>query len=241
MVGKAMQEVSRRHHLFGLFLLFVVNVCWVVAAEISRPKGYDNLANSNEVDSMEMELLTPAEFEQLTVSEESDGERTSDVARKVRFAQMREVRHMPVSLADEALRARLPYATTNLLCTCSLPSQLKYSIVLSPLWIICTLSYQASLLFLSVSSVNLISASSSLLVLLFSAICAFSPSDRFTLTKLSLVACNLVGVAIVSEYSVSLFGTSLALFSALCYALYLVYFSYCQSSGFNVDMNFMFG
>uniref|UniRef100_A0A158PND5 Nuclear hormone receptor family member nhr-85 (inferred by orthology to a C. elegans protein) n=1 Tax=Anisakis simplex TaxID=6269 RepID=A0A158PND5_ANISI len=188
------------------------------------------------------EFQTPAEFEQVTMSEESDFERVSDAARRVRFAQVREVRHMPISLADEALRARLPYAASDCLCKCSsIPSQFKYNIVLSAMWIICTLSYQASLLFLSVSSVNLVSASSSLLVLLFSSICAFSATDRFTVAKFLLVLCNLIGVGLVSEYSVSLYGTSLAFFSASCYALYLVYFSYCQSVGFTIEMNFMFG
>uniref|UniRef100_A0A9J2PC44 Nuclear receptor domain-containing protein n=3 Tax=Ascaris TaxID=6251 RepID=A0A9J2PC44_ASCLU len=281
MARKAEEDWSLRGHLLGLILLFIVNLCWVGAAEISRfifvdlnfkrpflmayvklsmltvymaryfldkrygpdayeQSGYQKLATSNDEDLNETELLTPSEYERVVGSEESDVEGTSK-PRRVRFSKMCEVRRMPAGLAYEAFQARLPYSALSLACSRPLSRKFQYSCILPPLWIACTLSYQASLLFLSVSSVNLISASSSLMVLSFSAICLSSSSDRFTLTKLLLVLCNLIGVGLVSEYSLSLYGTSLALFSALCYALYLVYFSYCQNTGCDVDMNFMFG
>lgn len=223
-----------------MLTVYLFRYCLSRSSPVSNDsKGYNRLSNDNE--AFDMESLTPAEFEPVAQSEESDSERSAKLPRRVRFSEVREVRHMPVSLAEEALRARLPYSTTRLLCSCSLPEQLKYTAVLSPLWIICTLSYQGSLMFSTVSSVNLVSASSSLFVLVFSACCGSSPSDRFTVTKALLVVTNAVGVALVSEYSLSIYGTSLALFSSICYAIYLVFFSYCQSRGWDVNMNLIFG
>lgn len=281
MVKPSNNQSSTRRRIFGLFLLFIVNILWVAAAEITRfifvdlnfkrpffttyvklcmltlyllryfmikrdnsgpneQNGYNKLV-SDGTETFDMETLTPAEFEPVGISEDSETEHVLNIPRRVRFAQVREVRHMPPSLAHDAFLARLPYSATSLLCRCDVSRDLKYTAVLSPLWILCTLTYQASLLFSPVSSVNLISASSSLFVLLLSAVCAFSPADRLTLTKLLLVVCNFIGVAVVSEYSLSAYGTSLALISSFCYAVYLVFFTYCQNSGYEVDMNLMFG
>lgn len=57
-----------------------------------------------------------------------------------------------------------------------------------------------SLLFSTVSSVNLVSASSSVFVLVLSALFMFSPTDRITSMKVLLVLCNLFG-KLISKYA----------------------------------------
>ncbi|VDN53282.1 unnamed protein product [Dracunculus medinensis] len=82
-----------------------------------------------------VELLTPAEFEQISVSEESDVEKSFRLPRRVHFSQLREIRHMPLSIADEAKQARLPYSGAQYLCE-YLPRSFKYIFLLSIMWII---------------------------------------------------------------------------------------------------------
>lgn len=234
------------------FLLTYIKLCMLTAymfryflseddVETVKANGYTKVKNEASSEGGDVESLTPAEFERVLVSEESDAEYAPKVTRQVRFAEVREVRHMPLSMAEEALRARLPYSAADFWCYCAFPRQLRHALFLAPMWIVCTLTYQASLMFISVSSLNLVSSSSSLFVLILSSVCSFSPSDRFSWLKLLLVVCNFAGVALVSEYSVSSFGTSLGLFSAFCYAIYLTYFSYSQSDGSLLDMNLMMG
>jgi solute carrier family 35 protein F5 len=109
------------------------------------------------------------------------------------------------------------------------------------MWFLSSVSYQAALAFSSVSSVNLISASSSLFVLILSALMSQRAADRFTFSKLLLVVVNLSGVALVSNFSPSLVGSGLSLFSAFAYALYLAVFSTFSAKHGRIDMNLMFG
>lgn len=87
----------------------------------------------------------------------------------------------------------------------------------------------------------MISASSSLFVLVIGAI--FSPHsvDKFSFLKFGLVCLNLGGVAIVSQFSSVWLGTTLATVSALTYAIYLVIFSVMSRRNGSIDMNLLFG
>jgi solute carrier family 35 protein F5 len=161
--------------------------------------------------------------------------------RKVRFSLFREVRRLPESIANEAKRARLPYRPPILDCKCANSPLVKYTLYFAPMWFLSSVSYQAALAFSSVSSVNLISASSSLFVLILSALMSRRAADRFTFSKLLLVVVNLSGVAIVSNFSPSLVGSGLSLFSAFAYALYLAVFSTFSAKHGRIDMNLMFG
>ena len=137
-------------------------------------------------------------------------------------------------------------------------------------WQVCSLTYQGALLFTSVTSLNLVSCSSSLFVLVFAA-CAPSSHARFTITKVIfeyacissiatvkalLVILNLVGVSLVTEAGANPIGVTLgelshwvpprkdcraAMISALAYSLYLVLFSRFIDAYGDIDMNLMFG
>lgn len=98
-----------------------------------------------------------------------------------------------------------------------------------------------ALVFSSVSTVNLISASSSLFVLILSALFSGHISDRFSWTKLLLVVLNLSGVAIVSQFSAKFIGVTLSFISAVFYAIYLVVFSTISKKSGQIDINLMFG
>lgn len=116
----------------------------------------------------------------------------------------------------------------------------KYTIFFfAPLWLVCSFTYQAALLYSSVSSVNLLSSSSSLFVLVLAAL--VPPRERLTAWRLFLVLLNLLGVAIVSKVSSSLTGSALALISAFAYAVYLTAYSSFQARGHRLDINLVFG
>ncbi|KHJ98368.1 hypothetical protein OESDEN_01654 [Oesophagostomum dentatum] len=163
--------------------------------------------------------------------------------RSVRFAEHREVRRMPVDEAEEARQARLPYSPPIIDCSVSLrlPEHIKHTIFFfAPMWLVCTFTYQTALLFTSVSSLNLISSSSSLFVLVFS-ICFPSASSKFTLVKALLVAVNLSGVLVVSQFSTSLKGALFAQMSAISYALYITLYTRYQERNGDISINLMFG
>uniref|UniRef100_A0A914EJ56 Solute carrier family 35 member F5 n=1 Tax=Acrobeloides nanus TaxID=290746 RepID=A0A914EJ56_9BILA len=161
--------------------------------------------------------------------------------RKVRFALFREIRRIPSSIAEEAKKARLPYGYGNPIEGCMSSPFVRYVFYFAPLWFISSITYQAALAFTSVSAVNLISSSSSLFVLILNTLCPSRSSDRFTFTKLALVLLNFGGVAIVSEFSLSVIGAGLSLFSAFSYSLYLTTFSAVSAKHGDIDMNLMFG
>ena len=108
-----------------------------------------------------------------------------------------QVRRLPISEAADAQRARLPYSDV-IACSdvFSCTPRLKYAVFFfAPMvslvtfqlynrlqWLACSFTYQAALLFTSVSSLNLISSSSSLFVLILST-CIPSKKAKFTLVK----------------------------------------------------------
>ncbi|KAK0426339.1 hypothetical protein QR680_009654 [Steinernema hermaphroditum] len=200
-------------------------------------------------DEYEPEALTSPEFEPVTtvvsdaeaLQEDPSSPSREKRFRKVRFSLMREVRRLPSAIADEARKARLPYRPPTVECSLKFSPMTKCTIALAPLWLVCSMTYQTALMFTTVSAVNLLSASSSLLVLVLAAFFGRRPSDRFTCRKLFLVLLNLVGVAVVSGFSNSGAGAFLALGSAITYAVYLTsYQAVCDKFG-AIDMNLLFG
>uniref|UniRef100_A0A1I8ATI0 EamA domain-containing protein n=1 Tax=Steinernema glaseri TaxID=37863 RepID=A0A1I8ATI0_9BILA len=218
----------------------------IVVGEAPVDTKYTLLQDSE--DEYEPEELTTSEFEPVSVASDSEAlpEHASSPSkqkrpRRVRFSLMREVRRLPSAIADEARRARLPYRPPSVECSWELSPMAKCTIALAPLWLVCSATYQTALMFSTVSSVNLLSSSSSLLVLVLAAFFGRRPSDRFTCRKLLLVLLNLSGVALVSGFSSSGAGAALALGSALAYAVYLTSFqAVCDKFG-AVDMNLLFG
>lgn len=161
--------------------------------------------------------------------------------RRIRFSSQREIRSLPESEAEDAQRARLPYSETPCLPRFNCSIRFKYAVFFfAPMWLTCSFTYQASLLFTSVSSLNLISSSSSLFVLVLSA-CIPSKKSKFTIIKALLVLMNLAGVLIVSQFSSNLTGAILAQISAISYSIYLVMYARFLDKHGEIDMNLMFG
>ncbi|KAJ1347325.1 hypothetical protein KIN20_002360 [Parelaphostrongylus tenuis] len=149
---------------------------------------------------------------------------------------------MPETEASEARLARQPYSPPLFECPfpLHLPNHARHTVFFfAPMWLLCSFTYQAALMFTSVSSLNLISASSPLFVLVFS-ICLPSSESKFTLSKAFFVALNFGGVLIVSEFSASLQGLLLAQVSAVSYALYITLYTRYQERNGDISINLMF-
>lgn len=198
-------------------------------------------------------------FENVTIFDSINNNKNK---RRVRFSMFREVRSIPKSIQKDAKKARLSYKPPILEwnCDCFYKYNLlifTYSVYLAPLvcliflylmhiynffkWFLTSFSYKLALIYNSVFTLNLISASSPLFVLILSSIFINRNSDQFTCGKLFLVLLNISGVAIVSKFSTSLIGACIALFSAVINAIYLVFFSYISNKHGRVNMNFLFG
>ncbi|KAI6203573.1 FAM91-C domain-containing protein [Aphelenchoides besseyi] len=238
--------------LFSIFLLRYI-LCGPQAVELKdEDTKYDKLELNTQSDcesSYEDESLTTAEFEPVHFPSDIDSEIDSQLPntneskpkkRKIRFSLVREVRSFPAKIATEARAARLPYKPQTIECDFKMSPVIRYTLYFAPLWVLSSVTYQAALVYSSVSTVNLISASSSLFVLVFGALLSSHSADRFSWTKLLLVLINLSGVAIVSQFSTSIVGASLSFVSAMIYAIYLVVFSVMSRRTGSVDMNLMF-
>ncbi|WKX91959.1 hypothetical protein Q1695_010193 [Nippostrongylus brasiliensis] len=243
----------------GIVLLLLVNVLWVLSSELTRFIFIDEdfkrpfftayvktcmltvymvrfLVFEKPQQSMEG-------FETMTSDSENDADRVESSTRSVRFAEHREIRRMPADEADDARQARLPYSPPIFDCNISfnIPSHIKYTVFFfAPMWLVCSFSYQTALMFTSVSALNLISSSASLFVLVFS-ICFPSSESSFTLVKAFLVAVNLGGVFVVSQFTTSLRGALFAQLSAVAYALYITLYTRYQERNGEISINLMFG
>ncbi|KAE9418475.1 hypothetical protein Angca_005093 [Angiostrongylus cantonensis] len=181
-------------------------------------------------------------YETMTSDSEYDLVQTG-VSRAVRFAEHREVRRMPEVEASEARLARQPYSPPLFVCPFSfnIQSHVRHTVFFfAPMWLLCTFTYQAALMFTSVSALNMISSSSPLFVLVFS-ICFPSSGSKFTLLKAFFVVMNFGGVLIVSEFSSSLTGSLFAQISAVSYALYITLYTRYQERSGDISINLMFG
>uniref|UniRef100_A0A915DBT1 Uncharacterized protein n=1 Tax=Ditylenchus dipsaci TaxID=166011 RepID=A0A915DBT1_9BILA len=151
----------------------------------STQAKYAHLESSFSDEDYEVESLTSAEFEpvQLPSSEVDselepalvvvDEENSGDtVMRKLGGLDspcgFREVRRLPEKIAQDAKLARLPYRPPVLECSGCTSTSLVFNYIFyfAPLWFISSTTYQIALVYSSVSSVNLISTSSSLFVLI---------------------------------------------------------------------------
>ncbi|VDO74748.1 unnamed protein product [Haemonchus placei] len=266
--ASSVDRVCLSSRSLGMILLLLVNVLWVLSSELTRfifidedfkrpfftayvktcmltvymvrylvfekPEQHVYKVLENELsdcESIDMgaHSLTMEGFETMTSDSENDIDRTEVVSRSVRFAEHREIRRMPAIEADEARQARQPYTPPIFDCNFSinLPRNIKYTIFFfAPMWLICTFTYQTALVFTSVSALNLISSSSSLFVLVFSGF---------------LVALNLGGVYLVSQFSSSLRGTIFAQVAAISYALYITLYTRYQEKHGEISINLMFG
>ncbi|KAI6229035.1 Solute carrier family 35 member F5 [Aphelenchoides fujianensis] len=234
--------------LFSVFLLRYLLCGPQPVDQQSDSVAYDKLEFNPQSDcdsSYEDELLTPAEFEPVHFPSDLDSEidnpdvsnaegRTAETAEDPLFA------HPRGSL--EARAARLPYRPPAIDCDFKLSPAVKYTLYFAPLWVLSSATYQAALVYSSVSSVNLISASSSLFVLVFGALMSSHSPDRFSLDETPPRRREPSGRWLsFHQFSTSIIGASLSFVSAMIYAIYLVVFSVMSRRTGSVDMNLMFG
>ncbi|VDM54861.1 unnamed protein product [Angiostrongylus costaricensis] len=244
----------------GIILLLLVNVLWVLTSELTRyvfvDEGFRRPFFTAYVKTcmLTVYMVRYLACERVQESLEGYETMTSDseydliqtgVNRTVRFAEHREVsvRRMPEVEASEARLARQPYSPPLFVCPFSfnIPSHVRQTVFFfAPMWLLCTFTYQAALMFTSVSALNMISSSSPLFVLVFS-ICFPSSESKFTLLKAFFVAMNFGGVLIVSEFSSSLTGSLFAQISAVSYALYITLYTRYQERSGDISINLMFG
>ncbi|KAI6179463.1 Protein FAM91A1 [Aphelenchoides besseyi] len=233
--------------LFSIFLLRYV-LCGPQAVELKDEDAkYDKLELNTQSDcesSYEDESLTTAEFEPVhfpsDIDSEIDSQLPSSTEPKPKKRKNSLFTCSRTRIATEARAARLPYKPQTIECDFKMSPVIRYTLYFAPLWVLSSVTYQAALVYSSVSTVNLISASSSLFVLVFGALLSSHSADRFSWTKLLLVLINLSGVAIVSQFSTSIIGAGLSFVSAMIYAIYLVVFSVMSRRTGSVDMNLMF-
>ncbi|KAF8367271.1 hypothetical protein PRIPAC_85100 [Pristionchus pacificus] len=246
----------------GFIILMIVNILWVLSGEITRYIFIDcNFNRPFFVLSVKSSFLSiyfirylykPKKIQYTSMDEIDEmsiegfefltDEENENNGKKVRFSSTKEIRRLPLRIGREAELARRSY---NSSVDCTIPTisspTLIIICVLLPTWLICSLSYQASLLFTTLSSLNLISATSSIFVLILS---MFIPSSRSKVTPLKgfIVLINLFGVSLISQSdSLSSSSIILALFSAFAYAVYLISLSKFVSVYGDIDINFLFG
>ncbi|KJH53297.1 hypothetical protein DICVIV_00420 [Dictyocaulus viviparus] len=226
-------------------MLTVYMVRYLTCKEAPQPvyKVLENDVSDCESIDISRHSLSLEGFETMTSESEDDNVPVGSVTRTVRFAGHREVRRMPAIEANEAQVARQPYSPPIFDCSLSLnvPNHVKYTVFFfAPMWLLCIFTYQAALMFTSVSALNMISSSSPVFVLIFS-ICFPSMGSRFSFLKAFLVVMNFAGVLIISEFSSSFTGIFLAQISAVSYALYITLYTRYQERNGDISINLMFG
>jgi solute carrier family 35 protein F5 len=120
----------------------------------------------------------------------------------------------------------------------------KISLMFCPLWFIANSTFNASLLYTSVSSSSILSATSSFFTLLFGVIFG---AEQFSFGKLAAVFFCLGGVALVTVSDEEtagvkpLLGDALAVFGALSYGAYTVFLAKKIPNERQVSMPMFFG
>ncbi|XP_054643627.1 solute carrier family 35 member F5-like isoform X2 [Dunckerocampus dactyliophorus] len=183
-------------------------------------------------------LYVPVAFQDLPSDHSncfSEDCESSSKKHRVRFSNVMEVRQLPSTQALEAKLSRMSYpaakdheAMLRTVGKLTITDVAKISFFFCFVWFLANLSYQEALSDTQVAIVNILSSTSGLFTLIFAAIFPSSSSDRFTLSKLLVVALSMGGVALVSVSSMDrpdekgTIGSLWSLAGALLYAVYIV-------------------
>ncbi|KAF0026023.1 hypothetical protein F2P81_020760 [Scophthalmus maximus] len=174
----------------------------------------------------------PAEHSQFLIG---DYESSASKKHRVRFSNVMEVRQLPSTQALEAKLSRMSYpaakdheAMLRTVGKLTITDVAKISFFFCFVWFLANLSYQEALSDMQVAIVNILSSTSGLFTLILAAIFPSSSSDRFTLSKLLVVALSMGGVTLVSFSSMDnpdekgFIGSLWSLAGAILYAVYIV-------------------
>ncbi|CAG0901395.1 unnamed protein product, partial [Darwinula stevensoni] len=153
----------------------------------------------------------------------------------VRFSKVSEVRYLPVTLAEDAVLARMSYndalaeeeATRRVLERLSLRKVVILALQFCILWFAGNYCYQMGLHRTEAGVANVLSSASSLFTLIFAAFFPSNDFDSFTVSKLATVGLSISGVVLVSlsdarQQGTFSFGSIWTLLGAVFYSLYVV-------------------
>nr|XP_057938428.1 solute carrier family 35 member F5-like isoform X2 [Doryrhamphus excisus] len=202
-------------------------------------------------------LYVPVAFQDVP-SDHSNGFiddcKSSSKKHRVRFSNVMEVRQLPSTQALEAKLSRMSYpaakdheAMLRTVGKLTITDVAKISFFFCFVWFLANLSYQEALSDTQVAIVNILSSTSGLFTLIFAAIFPSSSSDRFTLSKLLVVALSIGGVALVSLSSTDrpdekgTIGSLWSLAGALLYAVYIVMIKRLVDREDKLDIPMFFG
>nr|XP_037873674.1 solute carrier family 35 member F5 isoform X3 [Bombyx mori] len=221
------QEFNRKKYVFGVFILLLVVVLWVVSSEMTKYLYTEkHLERPFLVTYVRSSLLfiyllvlcfspptkdpcRPTDYTgDSTFIPVRAGETTdSDDAapRAVRFNKVAEVRVMSAAMASEALLARLSWAASERAAqvaqrraaAAATRRHLRLALFLSMPWFISNYLYRLSILHTSTSSATMYTSTTGAFVLTLGAIFAEVPTDRFTISKSVAVLLTAAGLVVL--------------------------------------------
>ncbi|XP_050681183.1 uncharacterized protein LOC126976725, partial [Leptidea sinapis] len=228
------QNYSKRKFVFGVFILFLVSVLWVVSSELTKQlvepvnetddEGFFNEAANTLGDS----TFVPVRAGETTDSDDA-------APRAVRFNKVAEVRVMSAAMAGEALLARLSWSASvratevaqRRAAAAATRRHIRVALVFTVPWFISNYLYRLSILHTSTVSATIYTSTSSAFALTIGAIFAQLPNDRFTFSKcmsILLTAAGLVVLTLSESHQNSWISVLAGLGSALCYSVHLLLF-----------------
>ncbi|XP_034740827.1 solute carrier family 35 member F5-like isoform X1 [Etheostoma cragini] len=184
-------------------------------------------------------LYVPVKFQDVPVDQSNclmgDCQSAASKKQRVRFSNIMEVRQLPSTQALEAKLSRMSYpaakdheAMLRTVGKLTITDVAQISFFFCFVWFLANLSYQEALSDTQVAIVNILSSTSGLFTLILAAIFPSNSSDRFTLSKLLVVALSMGGVTLVS-FSImdspddkGVIGSLWSLAGAVLYAVYIV-------------------
>ncbi|KJE94160.1 hypothetical protein CAOG_004844 [Capsaspora owczarzaki ATCC 30864] len=219
---------ERRRFAFGLFLLLLVVIIWVGSAELQQYIFDDNDFNH----PMFLTYTNNAMFSVYLLGflfVPAWRQRPFGIKR---FLRMRASNDQPYEQLvnnpnEEANIAHDQGATTETAAVIpfTIRETMNVSLTFSILWFIANYLYNVALTRTSVASATILSSTSGLWTLLMGALFLPTSADKFTWNKLLAVALSIGGVVLVNAGEVGFSsGDIFALFSAVFYACYLVFF-----------------
>ncbi|XP_065579097.1 solute carrier family 35 member F5-like isoform X3 [Artemia franciscana] len=223
--------IEKYRFVFGLFILFIVDLIWVLSSELTKFIYQD--ADYNKP-------FFTTYFKTALFSLYLLGFLWKKSWRKMCTAPTLEYEPSQ-DIADE--HANLDSLGVSRFSVREVSS---LAITFCLLWFIGNYSYQAALSDTEAGIVNVLSSSSSLFTLIFAAFLPSSTLDRFTLSKLVAVILSIIGVALVSYSDLKIekgfpVGAIWSLVGAVSYAGYLVVFKYKVNDESALDIRMFFG
>nr|KAI8745192.1 solute carrier family 35 member F5-like [Biomphalaria glabrata] len=179
-------------------------------------------------------IYVPLKYDSHTSGGESDDASSGGTSKSVRFSNLSEVRQLSETYAIEHNLARLSFQASaqaaeklNILQNrLPLIQVIKLACYFSVFWFFATYTYQLAMDQTEAGVVSVFSSTSGLFVLVASSIFPSGTTDKFTLSKLVAVFISILGIVMVFKSESLQEGIPAsalwAIFSSVCYSIYLV-------------------